>query len=102
MKNLYLIAAGLLLSATVFAQAPQKMSYQIVIRNSNQALVSSTTVGMAITVLQGSSIGPVMYVETQTPTTSANGLASIEIGAGTVEHFQKATYILPETPMILP
>ena len=85
-KNLYLIAAGLLLSATVFAQAPQKMSYQIVIRNSNQALVSSTTVGMAITVLQGSSIGPVMYVETQTPTTSANGLASIEIGAGTVEY----------------
>jgi len=48
MKNLYLIAAGLLLVASVFAQAPQKMSYQTVIRNSSNALVSATTVGMKI------------------------------------------------------
>ena len=32
MKNFYSIVAGLLLTASVFAQAPQKMSYQAVIR----------------------------------------------------------------------
>ena len=84
MKNLYLIAVILLLTAGVFAQAPQKMSYQTVIRNSSQALVSATTVGMKISILQGSSAGTAVYIETQTPVTSANGLASIEIGGGSV------------------
>ena len=83
-KNLYLIAAGLLLSAGVFAQAPQKMSYQTVIRNSSQGLVSSDTVGIKISILQGSSTGSAVYIETQTPTTRANGLASIELGGGMV------------------
>ena len=84
MKNLYLIAVILLLTAGVFAQAPQKMSYQTVIRNSSHALVSATTVGMKISILQGSSAGTAVYIETQTPVTSANGLASIEIGGGSV------------------
>lgn len=82
--KIYLIVAGLLLTASVFAQAPQKMSYQAVIRNSSNALVTSTTVGMRISVLQGSSTGTAVYVETQTPSTNANGLVSLEIGTGTV------------------
>lgn len=83
MKKIYSILAGLLLTASVFAQAPQKMSYQAVIRNSSNALVTSTTVGMKISVLQGSSTGTAVYVETQTPSTNANGLVSLEIGTGT-------------------
>jgi hypothetical protein len=39
---------------------------------------------MQISILQGSAGGTAVYVETQTPTTNANGLVSIEIGAGTV------------------
>jgi len=39
MKKIYSIVAGLLLTASVFAQAPQKMSYQAVIRNSSNELV---------------------------------------------------------------
>jgi hypothetical protein len=37
---------------------------------------------MQISILQGSSTGTVVYTETQTPTTNANGLVSIEIGGG--------------------
>ena len=70
--------------STINAQAPQKMSFQAVIRNSLNALVTSKQVGIKISVLQGSSTGIATYVETQTPTTNANGLASFEIGAGTV------------------
>ncbi len=80
----YSILAGLLLTASVFAQAPQKMSYQAVIRSINNALLTSTSVGMKISILQGSSTGTSVYVETQTPSTNANGLVSLEIGTGTV------------------
>jgi hypothetical protein len=84
MKKIYSILAGLLLTASVFAQAPQKMSYQAVIRNTSNALITSTPVGMQISVLQGSLTGTAVYVETQTPSTNANGLVSVEIGGGTV------------------
>jgi hypothetical protein len=66
------------------SQAPQKMSYQAVVRNSDNTLVASKTVGMRISILQGSATGTAVYVETQTPTTNANGLASLEIGGGTI------------------
>lgn len=72
------------MSASVFAQAPEKMSYQAVIRNSTNALVINQAVGMQISVLQGSVSGTAIYVETQTPTSNANGLVSVEIGSGTV------------------
>ena len=84
MKKIYSILAGLLLTASVFAQAPQKMSYQAVIRNSSNALITSTPVGMQISIMQGSPTGTAVYIETQTPSTNANGLVSLEIGTGTV------------------
>jgi hypothetical protein len=74
----------LLIGSSIFAQAPQKMSYQAVIRNMSGALVSSSSVGMKISILQGSATGTIAYSETQTASTNANGLVSLEIGAGTV------------------
>ena len=84
MKKIITIYAAILMTTSLFAQAPNKMSYQAVIRNTSGALVTSTSVGMRISILQGSSSGTAVYVETQTPTTNANGLASIEIGGGSV------------------
>ncbi len=66
--------------STLWAQSPEKMSYQAVVRNSSNALVINTQVGMRISILQGSASGTAIYSETQTPTTNANGLVSIEIG----------------------
>ncbi|AUC84293.1 hypothetical protein CW731_02810 [Polaribacter sp. ALD11] len=57
------------------------MSYQAVVRDASNTLVSTQAVGMQISILQGST--PV-YVEAQTPTTNANGLVSLEIGTGTL------------------
>ena len=84
MNKLYTILAALLLTASTIAQAPEKMSYQAVVRDSGDALVSNQTVGMQISVLQSSASGTAVYVETQTPTTNTNGLVSIEIGMGSV------------------
>ena len=69
---------------TLFSQAPQRLSYQAIIRNSSGGLVISHAVGMKISILQGTSTGTAVYVESHTTTTNANGLATIEIGGGTV------------------
>jgi hypothetical protein len=82
MKKITLIA--LLFSFTiVFAQAPQKMSYQSVIRKTDGTLIVNTPVGIKISILQGSANGTASYVETQTTTTNTNGLATLAIGGGT-------------------
>lgn len=83
MKRTMTIIAAIVLSISAIAQAPQKMSYQAVIRNSSNALVSSKTIGMKISILLGSATGTVVYTETHTPATNANGMVSIEIGGGT-------------------
>ena len=83
MKKTLSIVAGLLLTMSVFAQAPEKMSYQAVIRNTSNNLVT-TTVGMKISILQATATGTAVYVETQNPTPNTNGLVSIEIGGGSV------------------
>jgi len=81
MKKIFTILAAVLISASVFAQAPQKMSYQAVIRNSSNNLVTKTAVGMKITIID-TTHATVVYTETQKPTTNANGLVSIVIGGG--------------------
>jgi hypothetical protein len=82
-KKIYTIIAVLCFTASVFAQAPQKMSYQVVIRNSSDELVTSTPVGMRISIIQDSMMGSAIYVETQTTSTNANGSVSVAIGTGT-------------------
>ncbi|MEX1190977.1 MAG: hypothetical protein WEA99_03320, partial [Brumimicrobium sp.] len=71
-------------SVFIYAQSPDRMSYQAVVRDGNNDLVSNEDVGMQISILQGSSSGTEVYVETQTPTTNDNGLATLAIGDGTV------------------
>jgi hypothetical protein len=84
MKKIITICAVILMAASVFAQAPQKMSYQAVIRDGANALVANQTVGMQVSILQGSASGTAVYVETHNVITNINGLVSIEIGGGTV------------------
>ncbi len=88
MKRLITSVSVLVISTVLFAvtppPVPQKMSYQAVIRNNSNALVTNQPIGMKISILQYSATGTAVYAETQTPTSNANGLVTIEIGTGTV------------------
>lgn len=65
------------------AQVVSGMNYQAVIRNSSNALIANTVVGVKISILEGSATGTVIFSERHTPTTNANGLATFVIGEGT-------------------
>ena len=85
MKQFSLLALLSWLSISqLFAQAPQKMTYQAVIRNSSNTLVANTSVSMRLSIMKDSPSGTIVYSETQTATTNANGLVTAAIGAGTV------------------
>jgi hypothetical protein len=84
MKKLLYSLTFACLAVNIQAQAPQKFSYQTVIRNSSNQLVANQQVGIKISVLQGSETGIVVYSERHTPNTNMNGLATLSIGTGTV------------------
>ena len=70
--------------AVAMAQAPEKFTYQAVVRNASNQLVSSQAVGVRISILQGGINGNLTYMETQTAVTNANGLITLQIGGGNV------------------
>ena len=83
MKTLLTLILLLTITA-VWAQVPQQISYQSVIRDGNNKVLAASTVGIKISLLQGSATGSAVYVETHRKSTNANGLVSLEIGTGTV------------------
>jgi hypothetical protein len=84
MKKILFLILSILTFAYSFGQAPQKMSYQAVIRNTSNNLVSNSNVGMKISILQGSATGSSVYSETHAVTSNSNGLVTIEIGTGNI------------------
>jgi formylglycine-generating enzyme required for sulfatase activity len=84
MKNLLTIVLINSIALLALAQAPQKFSYQSVIRNAGNQLVANQNVGIKISILQGNATGSAVYAETHSPLTNANGLATLEIGGGSV------------------
>jgi len=84
MKKILSITAILFGIMLAFAQVPEKMSYQAIIRNASGQLLQNQNVAVKASILQGSASGTVVYSERITGTTNANGLLSAEIGTGTV------------------
>jgi hypothetical protein len=67
-----------------FSQAPQKINFQSILRNTNGEVVANKTVSLKISILSGSINGISVYSETHAKTTDASGLISLQIGNGTV------------------
>ncbi|MFY9161797.1 MAG: hypothetical protein WAN96_04815, partial [Paludibacteraceae bacterium] len=58
MKKIFIIFAAILMTASMFlpqqvaAQAPEKMSYQAIVRNAGNNLVTNQSIGMQIRIQQ--------------------------------------------------
>ena len=79
-----LFSICILLNIGSYAQSPESMNYQAVIRDGSGNVLASQAVSLQIKILQGSSSGSSVYEETFTPTTNAYGSIAIQIGTGTV------------------
>lgn len=84
MKKILSLIMFLFMLYSVNAQVPQKMTYQAVIRNASNNLLSLKLVGIRLSIIQNSINGKAVYVETHLAVTNMNGLISIQIGAGEV------------------
>jgi hypothetical protein len=82
MKRNYTLLFFLLATVSILAQTPEKMSYQLVLRDATNTLLTNQQVGIQISILQTTITGSAVYIETQTATTNINGLVSLEIGTG--------------------
>ena len=82
MKKFITFLAILMATMLSFAQIPQTMSYQAVVRDGDNALVVSKPVSIELSILRGSDEGDVVYAEKHDAATNANGLVSLELGNG--------------------
>ena len=83
MKKIFLIAILALVAQLSFAQAPQKMSYQSVVRSATNQIIANQSIGVKISIIESSLNGTTVYAERHTTTTNANGLFTLEAGGGT-------------------
>ena len=83
LKRTFFLIFIVLITLNSNAQAPQKMSYQSVIRNATGAIVTNQNVSVKLSIVQGSETGSIVYSETNSTTTNTNGLIALELGNGT-------------------
>jgi hypothetical protein len=88
-------------SLTGFGQAPYFMSYQAVIRDAGNQLVTNAPIGMKVSILQGSATGTAVFEETHVANTDANGLVTIMIGNGANVSGSIATIIWTAGPFFI-
>jgi hypothetical protein len=68
----------------VQAQTPQRLSYQVVLRDNGNQLLANRAIRMRVSILSDSSNGTAAYSETHTATTSAQVVVQLSTGGGTV------------------
>lgn len=83
-NSISLTVLTIIFSLVAVAQSPQGISHQAVVRDAANNLVINSAIGVRMSILQGSATGPVVYSETHSLQSNANGLISFVIGEGIV------------------
>ena len=85
MKKIILLVSifSLGLAINLYAQVPQAIQYQTIIRNGSGEVVMNQSVSIQLNILQGSATGTLTYQESHTTTTNTFGLVNLQIGTGT-------------------
>jgi hypothetical protein len=66
-----------------YAQAPQSIPYQAVVRNTDGTVMSNTALTMTFKIHDGSATGTVVYEESHNISSNAQGLVALNVGGGT-------------------
>jgi hypothetical protein len=64
------------------AQTPQAFKYQAIVRDNSGQLIQQQRVHFQISILEGTTSGKSLYIETHIDTTNSYGLVVLEIGHG--------------------
>jgi hypothetical protein len=83
MKKIYIILAWLMISFLTHAQAPQRLSYQAVVRDVNSELVVDQQVRLRLSILTSPTAATSLWQEVQNTRTNENGLVSLQLGGVT-------------------
>nr|NQU89347.1 fibrobacter succinogenes major paralogous domain-containing protein [Bacteroidota bacterium] len=86
MKFFYPLLIALFLSATILAQVPQAFNYQAAVRDNAGNVLINQSVSFRMSILQGSTSGLPVFVETHDTVTNQAGLVNLDIGDGNVEY----------------
>ncbi len=84
MKKITLSLVMITIALTVIAQTPQAFKYQAVARDNGGNVLANQNVSFQISILEGSTSGTAVYVETHDTITNEFGLVNLEIGNGVV------------------
>jgi uncharacterized protein (TIGR02145 family) len=101
MNKILTLISAVILTVSLCAQAPNKMSFQTVVRNNLGKLVVNKSIGVRLSILKTSSTGTSVYVETHSKTSNVNGLLTLEVGTGTVTSGTFATIDWSQGPFFL-
>lgn len=83
MKYLYTLLLFTVTTLYMYAQTPEKVSYQAIVRANDNSLVTNSMVSVMLLIRQNSTTGNIVYQEKHIKSTNTNGLVSLEIGTGT-------------------
>ena len=83
MKKLYILIASVLITVSGLAQAPEGFNYQSVVRDNAGEVIANTGISIQFQLHETTAVGPVIYTETHSVTTNANGLFTTIVGQGT-------------------
>ncbi len=86
MKRIYLtLLVAIFATAGIFAQAPQGINYQTVIRDGDGNILADTELSLQMNVRSAAPDGEIVYSETHNVSTNAFGLVNLVIGNGTAQ-----------------
>jgi hypothetical protein len=84
MKTFFTLSLHLLISSFLWAQAPQGIPYQAVMRNTDGSVMASSAVDLTFMIHDESATGTVVYQESHSLTSNTQGLVSCVVGNGVV------------------
>ncbi|BDD10782.1 hypothetical protein FUAX_32140 [Fulvitalea axinellae] len=97
-KRFTLLLCLMAFAVSVYAQSPQKFSYQTVVRDTDGSVMKNKTLSLRVEILSGSSQGATVFVENHELETDGQGLVQVDVGSvsdlsvvdwGAVSHFVK-------------